>query len=369
MAFLWAPPVHPSLASPGRDDCSSSPFSSPQRKGKGDRHLRANHLHEQVNFLVQAAVACSLSSPALSRTLYRDARQISLKHSLRLSSDLKWGACKNCHTLYLPGVSSQVRIESLASVCSALRKKNLKRLPEKEVREAHRGCSSPDDIREASSQENDGLPDRVGEESSAQMEATGPVTEEQEIAKNTSLPEDTSGAGFGTAANSLALGTRRRLRRWEGRRRCRRGRQYRRVEKRAAREQSCQQEEADERQSDSAPASTVSDEPSVKLLTKAEGHCAVTAGASCHGADIQGVFENMAETLDGLPFQDGIQGKTQHHNTGKKDLRDSDARHSGSKRPLAETVSFLAVTCLVCGTTRRRGCNKKLELQDDDAVR
>ncbi|PHJ17547.1 rnase p protein subunit domain containing protein [Cystoisospora suis] len=385
MAFLWAPPVPPTPGCPGYESCNSPSFSSPQQKKKGGKHACVNHLHEQVNFLVQAAVASSLLSPALSRTLFRDARQISLKHSLRLSSDLKWAACKNCHTLYLPGISSHIHTESFPSCDgSKARKKRRKRLGEKQDRDVqikHKlsGDTYKDECEEETSQETELFHSNIPGAAEAVPDQTDErgikTTTAQEIRRDSSFPGEAWAVDSGAVEPSMTLDSPDCLERPRRRRRTRRGQQCKRIEKRAAKERrsSQLQEDTHKRQSDCIYASLlpVSDDTSPESTRKTESCRPFLKDGGSEGQSTHGDLPSSSGRPRTCPLQ-GENEMTHHTGSTESDSPDSGRRSSGLKRPLpcrAETKDFVVVTCLVCGTTRRRGCNEKLELQNEDAVR
>ncbi|CBZ54582.1 conserved hypothetical protein [Neospora caninum Liverpool] len=131
---------------------SSSSFSSSSSSSSFGvaSSPRPNAVHHHVNFLVQGGVSSVFFSPSLSRALLRNAVAISLKHSLRLHPELKWGACKNCWTPYVPGVSCCVRLETPGrAACREKRKRGELRKRKARSREARSRKTPETDCAEA----------------------------------------------------------------------------------------------------------------------------------------------------------------------------------------------------------------------------
>ncbi len=67
---------------------------------------------ERIKILLELAEKEFKAHPERSRRYIQLARKIGLRYNVRLSKELKRKFCKNCNSLLVPGLSSQVRIKS-----------------------------------------------------------------------------------------------------------------------------------------------------------------------------------------------------------------------------------------------------------------
>jgi ribonuclease P protein subunit RPR2 len=66
---------------------------------------------ERIEILFEQAEKNFKKRPERSRRYVELARKIGLRYNVRFSKELKRKFCKNCNSLLIPGVSSQVRLK------------------------------------------------------------------------------------------------------------------------------------------------------------------------------------------------------------------------------------------------------------------
>jgi ribonuclease P protein subunit RPR2 len=65
---------------------------------------------QRVQILFQKATQTYKTNPQLAQTYISNARKIAMSARIRLPTEYKRSACKNCNTLLVPGETSRVRI-------------------------------------------------------------------------------------------------------------------------------------------------------------------------------------------------------------------------------------------------------------------
>jgi ribonuclease P protein subunit RPR2 len=93
---------------------------------------------ERIEILFRQAEENFKKHPERSRRYVELARKIGLRYNVRFSKELKMKFCKNCNSLLIPEVSSQVRVEKKTLIikckkCDKLYKRPLKRWSNEQI--------------------------------------------------------------------------------------------------------------------------------------------------------------------------------------------------------------------------------------------
>jgi len=86
---------------------------------------------EMVEALFRQAKAAFKVNPELSHDLVRKARNMAMKHKIRLSSSLKRRFCSHCYRFLMPSVNCRVRAQRGKVIYYCLSCKKFTRLPYK----------------------------------------------------------------------------------------------------------------------------------------------------------------------------------------------------------------------------------------------
>ncbi|KEP63995.1 UNVERIFIED_CONTAM: hypothetical protein HHA_235720 [Hammondia hammondi] len=387
MAFLFSAPFsHLSLGSPGAhlhdtetlqyhthlssssssslSSSSSSSLSSSVSCAPSAPVPRPNAVHHQVNFLVQGSVSSVFLSPALSRALMRSATAISRKHSLRLHPELKWSACRNCSTPFVPGVTCCVRLQSVFAACAREHACDLCRRRKRQrrscgVTERPEAVEGPTRSRSLSTRGGD-RPANGGEgrgeetRRRATCAAAGPRdagrgghTEERLTAmkhqreqQREAAPEHPTEDGHGEEdAESVCFQGEEEQSAPRTKRRIRRSGMSSRMRNRQDREDGRQLKD-----------------------TETSDACSPLSAFHSNSSSPSSSVSSSRPCASGVP----VSGCS-HSSPCWRDL----LRHSSSETNAREETpaAFVVVTCLTCGVSRRRGALPQMPLEDESAER
>ncbi|PFH37259.1 Sodium:neurotransmitter symporter family protein [Besnoitia besnoiti] len=362
---------------------------------------RPNALHHHVNFLVQASVSSVLAFPALSRSLFKDAVAISAKHSLRLHTDLKWGACRNCFTPYVPGLTCCVRLESpSAPLAASLSPSSL--APCSDASTASREGSGTCAASPASSASYSLASPRTAHRSKQEIRSSSPPSQsdvetppsvsgrgEETAQLHESLQRPAvTGAEVGRAATprpEAGLATSpRRLRR----RRIRRSGTCRRLQRRREREgddlriPSLDSSVAAPPASSFPPSSSAAacSPPSAACLASSprgpapESPSSAAGPPSAPASSTSGPSSSLSSTSSVPAVAGGGSSASAPAHGAASGAADETQRRKKRKAvfvrdPKPCSASFLRVTCLTCGVAGRRATIPQRPLEEEDSIR
>ncbi len=84
---------------------------------------------KEINFFFEKAKDAFGKNPELANNYVRKARNLAMKHRMKLPSELRRKFCKTCYSYLVPGENSRVRVSKGKVVISCFECKGFTRIP------------------------------------------------------------------------------------------------------------------------------------------------------------------------------------------------------------------------------------------------